>query len=479
MQLKKQAISGVKFTTISTVVTVGAQFLRIVILTRFLDKTDFGLVAIVLIVLGFTNLFSDLGFSVALMHKQEVTKQEFSSIYWLNGVVNFFLFISLVTISPIISKFYSEPILKNLIPLMGLQLIFVSFGKLYEVQMQKEFKFFVIAVRDIIGAFVSLFVAFFAAYQGLGVYSIILSTLSNVLIVNLLNFFSEFKKLPVSLHFSFSETKKFLKIGLFQTGAQILDFFSSKLDVILISKLFGTADLGVYSLAKELVIKPIAVISNIVNVVSLPLFSKIQTDEIYLKRIYIMVVKSLTIVTFPILALLFLCSAQVVTLFYGTNYKEVIPIFQILTFWSLVKAVGSPSSVLTIATGKTNLNLYWTIILIFFNTVIIIIASNFSITAVAYGLNISALISYYLYWRFVINKLIPLSFVEYFAIIFPNLLIAIISLLLTRVSMFVISFDRYFVELVVLGAILSVVYFTLNWFFNRESLLLLKSFRSK
>lgn len=477
MQLKKQAISGVKLTTVSTIVTIGVQFLRIVILTRFLDKTDFGLVAIVLIVLGFTNLFSDLGFSVALMHKQDVTKKEFSSIYWLNGGVNFLLFIFLVAVTPLIAESYSEPILLKLIPLMGLQLIMVSFGKLYAVQMQKEFKFLLISVRDIIGAFISLLIAFLAACHGMGVYSIILSTLSNVFIVNLLNFFSEFRKFPVSFHFSFSEAKSFLKIGLFQTGAQILDFFSSKLDVILVSKFFGTADLGIYSLAKELVMKPIAILSKIVNSVSLPLFSKIQSDEVYLKKVYTTVIKSLTLITFPILALFFLCSEQVVTFFYGTSYKEVVPLFRILIFWSLVMAVSSPTSVLSIAKGKTNLNFYWTIILIFFNSIITIIASHFSITAVAYGLDISELISYYLYWKFVIRKLIPISFLEYFVMILPTLITAIVSLLLTRLVMLVISFDLYFVELIVFGGILAINYFTLSWFFNRKALILLKSFR--
>lgn len=477
MQLKKQAISGVKLTTVSTIVTVGAQFLRIVILTRFLDKSDFGLVAIVSIVLGFTNLFSDVGFTVALMHKQNVTKNEFSSIYWFNAGLNFLLFVTLVLLSPLIAKSYSEPILIKLIPLMGLQLIFVSFGRLYAVKIQKDMNFFMISIRDIIAAFISLIIAFITAYNGMGVYSIIISTLSNIFIVNALNFFSEFRKFPLTFHFSFNEAKSFLKIGLFQTGARILDFFASKIDVILISKFFGTGDLGIYNLAKELLIKPVTIINQIVNKVSLPLFSKIQSDTIHLKRIYIIVIKSLTLISFPILAFFFVGAEQVVTLFYGVDYIEVAPLFKILIFWGLVTAVGNPSSMLSVAKGKTYLNFYWTIILILFNTLIIFMASSYSITMVAYGVSLSSLFSYYLYWKFVIRKLIPLPFSEYFLMILPNLAIAFVSLVITGLSMFVISLNSYFLELIVFGSILSVVYLTLSWLFNRQTLLLLKSFR--
>jgi O-antigen/teichoic acid export membrane protein len=476
MELKHKVVSGIKFTTVSTVVTVGVQFFRIVILTRFIDKADFGLAAIVSIVLGFTNLFSDLGFSVALMHKQEVSKEEFSSIFWLNGGVNLSLFLVLLLASPMIASFYSYPVLNMLIPLMGLQLIFASFGKLYSVRMEKEFKFFFISIRDIVGAVISLAVAFFGAYFGMGVYSIIISTLSNVLIVNVLNFVSEYRAFPLTWHFSYDEAKGFLKIGMYQTGAQILDFFSSKLDIILISKFFGTADLGIYSLAKELVMKPIAILSKIVNSVSLPLFSKLQADDFALKYTYTIIIRSLTLVTFPILAFFFLCSEQVVTLFYGSKYNEVIPLFQILIFWCLVVAVSSPSSMLSIAKGKTNLNLYWTMILIFFNTIIIFTASYYSISSVAYGLNVSAALSYYLYWKYVINKLIPLSFREYFFMILPSLSVALISLLITIPITVVISIDMYFVELLVFGSILSFIYLTLTWLLNRKSLLLLFSF---
>lgn len=477
MKLKKQAVSGIKITSVSTIVTIGLQFLRIVILTRFLDKSDFGLIAIISIVLGFTKIFSDLGFSVALMHKQNVTKREFSSIYWLNGSVNLLLFIILVSLAPFISQWYSEPLLLKLIPLMALQLIFASIGKLYAVQMQKEMNFFLISIRDIIGAFISLFVAFFAAYYGMGVYSIVIATLSNVLIVNFLNFFNEYKKLPITFHFSFAEARPFLKIGIFQTGAQILDFFASKLDIILISKFFGTADLGIYSLAKELVLKPVAIINKVVNSVSLPLFSKIQSDEVYLKKIYSIVIKSLTFVSFPLLAFFYACSVQIVTLFYGVNFKDVIPLFEILIFWSLVMAVINPSSALSIAKGKTNLNFYWTLIQIVFSTIIIVISSNYSIIAVAYGQDIIALISYYIYWRFVITKLIPLSFKEYFVMILPSFLIALISLVLTKFAMIWFTIDLYFIELVVFGSILFTSYMLLSWFFNRNTFFLLKSFK--
>jgi O-antigen/teichoic acid export membrane protein len=468
MSLKQRVISGLKYSSLSTIVTTAAQFLRIVILTRFLEKSDFGLVAIVTLVLGFTNLFSDLGFSVALMHKQDVTRKEFSSIYWLNTVVNIFLFLVLCAISPFVARFYSETILSKLIPLLGCQLIIDSAGKLYAVQMQKEMKFKFISIRDIVGAAISLIIAVVAAWSGLGIYSIILSTLSNVLIVNVLNFISGYRNLPLVFHFSISETKGFLKIGLYQTGAQILDYFSYRIDILLIGKLFGTADLGIYNLAKELILKPVALINSVINKVSLPLFSHIQSDIVLLRSIYCKVLRSLTFVTIPVLTVLFLCSDQCITIVYGAKYADVTPLFEILILWGLGVAIVNPSSILIIARGETKLGFYWTIIRLAINTPVIVLASLVSLKTVAIGQDIIAISFTYFYWRYVINKMIPISFKEYFRLIIPTLLICIIGLAASKILMTFLTIDSAFLNLMFFGGIFTLFYLILSWLFNRE-----------
>ena len=58
--------------------------LKISVLARFLDKEDFGLMALIMVVIGFTNLFSDMGITTAILHRQEISKKEYASLYWLN-----------------------------------------------------------------------------------------------------------------------------------------------------------------------------------------------------------------------------------------------------------------------------------------------------------------------------------------------------------------------------------------------------------
>ena len=56
-----------------------------------------------------------------------------------------------------------------------------------------------------------------------------------------------------------------MKIGFFQTGTQILDYFAAQLDVFLLGKFLGMEVLGIYSLSKELLVKIFFVINGIAN----------------------------------------------------------------------------------------------------------------------------------------------------------------------------------------------------------------------
>ena len=66
--LKKQAASGVKWTALSTSITTGLQFLKFAILARILGPEAFGLMGMVMVVIGFAQAFADMGVSNAIIY---------------------------------------------------------------------------------------------------------------------------------------------------------------------------------------------------------------------------------------------------------------------------------------------------------------------------------------------------------------------------------------------------------------------------
>ena len=126
MQFGKSILKGVKWTSVSTVGVALASLVRISILTRFLNKEDFGLMAIVVFVLGVLNLFTDMGLTSAIFHKQNISRKEYASLYWVNLFFGISLYGFIFLLSPYIASFYNEPQLTELILLMAISIVFAS-----------------------------------------------------------------------------------------------------------------------------------------------------------------------------------------------------------------------------------------------------------------------------------------------------------------------------------------------------------------
>ena len=102
------------------------------------------------------------------------------------------------------------------------------------------------------------------------------------------------------MHFRLNETRDFLKIGMYQVGGQIVNYFNRDLDILIIGKFFPSDVLGGYSLARELVRRPAAFILPILNKVGAPTLSKINTDSAKLKEYYLTLIFKLNLSTVTI-----------------------------------------------------------------------------------------------------------------------------------------------------------------------------------
>ena len=120
MGLLKTGIKGVAWTTVSVVIRSIVSMLQITILTKLLVKSDFGIVAIASLFIGFTQIFLDLGISAGIMHKQDTTSEQYSSLFWLNIMTGILLTTILCTVvAPIAARMYKEPILMKFIHIMN------------------------------------------------------------------------------------------------------------------------------------------------------------------------------------------------------------------------------------------------------------------------------------------------------------------------------------------------------------------------
>ncbi|MFT7298484.1 MAG: O-antigen/teichoic acid export membrane protein, partial [Sphingobacteriales bacterium] len=359
MKVSKQVASGVKWTTLGTGVLAGTNLIKYAVLARLLEKTDFGLMALVTLVMGFMELFNDMGLTSAILHKQDISKNEYSSLYWLNVLVSLGLYLLLILISPFITGFYNEPQLAVLIPIIGINLLISAMGRMFKTIEQKQLLFKSITIIDIISALISLIVAVSLAFLNYGVYSLVYSLLVQFIISNILYLILGLRKYGLSMHFNLSDTKPFLSIGMYQVGGQTLNYFNRDFDILIIGKFFPPEILGGYSLAKQLVMRPIQILNPILSKVGAPALAKFQGDINRLKENYLKLVNVVSSVNIIIYSIVIVFAPLIIRMFYGPGFQEIEILVRILSLYMILRSIGSPVGSLVIATGKTHLDLVW------------------------------------------------------------------------------------------------------------------------
>lgn len=429
MSLRSKGLSATVWTTTSSVIRSLIQILRFSILARILEKEDFGVIAIVTMVLGFTQIFSDLGVSVSLYSRKEISRKEYSSLYWVSVMIAILMYGILLISTPLVSGFYEMDLLNILIPIIGLDLIFFALGRQFRVFKEKSFKFKELAMIDIFTSVLSLILAFWLAVDGYGVYSIVYSTLFASFSASAILIVSSLKSHPILLHIDFKSNKSFYKIGIYQTGTQILDYFATQLDIILMGKLLSVGELGAYNLVKQLVLRVYRAMNPIVTTVAIPLLATIKDDIHVFRAKFLQLVNGIAMVNFFAYGFMAVLSGEVLLILYGSAYLDSSNVLKVLCLWGAFSGVGSVVSTLTIITGRTDIGFKRTIVRIIVNTTLVFLGAFYIgfwgivIAQVAYSL-----IIFIVNWKMIINKLIQsISFLEYSKNTLPYFFVSLLS----------------------------------------------------
>lgn len=466
MQLKEKVQNSIKWTAFSTLFTAILSILQVSILARFLPPSDFGLIALVTVVMGFSGSFLDMGISAAIIHNKKISHSQLSSLYWLNVFMGFLIFSLVYGVTPLIASFYTEPELNILIPLVALGFIINSFSQQFTVLFEKKLQFKILAKITIFSKLSSLFLTTWFAYEDYGVYALVYGGLIGSFINTIQLMFFGFKSHKPSFLFRLNEIKSFLNFGLYQMAERTVNYFNYQFDTLLIGKLLGVEALGGYTIAKELIMKPAIVLNPIITKVAFPVMSKVQDDIPRLKNIYLKIINCLASLNFPIYIIIIVLAPEIILLFFGDKYLNIVPIVQILSIFGAIRSIGNPIGSLLLARGRVKLGFYWNLGMFFYTPLSIYFYSSWGIMGIAWGLIVNLLIFQLPMYYVLVKPLCNAGVKEYFCKILKPMLIALFLLIVGYELRGV--FETLILKVITISFVIACLCFLLNWIFNKR-----------
>lgn len=361
MSLKDKAAQGVKWTTFSTVFNALITFVQMIILARLLDPVDFGLMGMVLIVVGFGQIFSDMGLSSAIIYRQDTTRQQLSSLYWLNIISGVVACAVVLICTPIISSFYNESRLDKLIYLASLIFLITPLGHQYQILLQKDLQFNLLAGITILGSLINAIVAVLLAWQGFGVFSLVWGQLASSCARVMALIIMNHKRWSPSFHFDHKDLRGYLSFGIYQMGDRTANYFNVYLIQILLGAMLGAKALGYYTLAFDTVIKPTMAIAPVLTRVAFPVFSRLQGNMLQMKKGYLKILQLLSLFNFPVTFGVAVVAPLAVPVIYGEKWIPSVVLIQILALAAVLRSMASPQGSLLLSKGKADWGFYWSL----------------------------------------------------------------------------------------------------------------------
>lgn len=458
MSIKEKAINSGKWITLSTAFQTILQFGQIAILARLLNPTIFGIVALSNIVIVFFGIFANLGFTNSIIFKQEKNQNILSTVFYVNIILGFIIFLIIFIASPFIVSFYGEPRLAKVLSISSLIFLFSYFGSVYSTLLKKELKFRSIALIDIIGNLIGTSFTIYFAYIGFEEMSLAYGGLITHSIRTFLEFYFGKNLFSPRLYFKINEIKDHLKFGLFNFGENFVSYIQDNWDNIIIGKLLGPRYLGIYTLAMQLSVYPITKLNPIILQVAYPVIAKMKDNPNVLKKMYLKILDLISYFNFPLLAGLYVTVETIVPLVYGPGWEETFPLIKIFVFVAAMSCLGHPLFTLAYSKGKPNYLFYLNLVTLTIKIPLVyLLGTYWHITGIAYALLISMLT------HTVLNFLIVYKLIgPFFRIFLQNLLkpvvFCFVMILIVAIYKYFIGYDGWYNAIleIVLGGLIYI-----------------------
>lgn len=420
--IKNTTLNGAFWSFIERFSVQGVQFIITIVMARLLLPSDYGLIGMLAIFIGISQIFIDGGFSNALIQCKNKEEEDFSTVFFINISISIIIYLILFVSAPYIASFYSQPILCSITRIYSLNLIINSLGAVNKTKLTIAIDFKTQSKISLLSAVISGVVGIICALNGIGVWALVVQALlSSVLNV----FFSFFyvKWFP-SLVFSKKSFRKLFSFGSKLLVAQCISSIYTNLYSAVIGKKFSSSDLGYYTRACQFVQLLSTNISGILSRVSFPVLSKIDDDNA-LKSIYTKYLKLSCFIMFPLILGLCGIAKPLIILLLTDNWINSIPLLRILCFAYLFDGVISINLNLLYVKGRSDLVLRLEVIKKTIAFIIMIVSFFFDLTIVCLGSVLYSLIALYLNTIYT-KKILDEGFFKQVKTFLPYLLLSLL-----------------------------------------------------
>lgn len=391
-------------------------------------------------------------------------------VFVLNITFGVLITLSLFFLAPLIASFYAEPKLIDLTRVLALSFLLSSFGIIQYSLLSRDLLFRKTTISTIASTLASGIVGVGMALTGYGVWSLVGSRLAGITTrVGVLWVVSDWR--PVG-RFSMASVRSIWGFSFNLLGAQTYSTVVGNLSNILIGKYYSPETLGLYTRGFQLQQLPVSLLTSVIHKVAFPTFSKNQADKDLLNKQLRVAMKGAVFFISMICVFLYISAYPLILFLLGEKWVGAAKFLQILSIAGLFYPMNVLMTTLIQSVGRSDLFLRLEVIKKTIIIIVIFIAAQYSVEALAWSLVFTGAMAY-AFNSYIASPIISYSGRQQIKDIIPIILFFILSGVMAYLLNLFLGIDHPFLEFFSIGVTfsffsLALFYFARNKLFHKE-----------
>lgn len=396
---KKAAAKGFGWQVFFTLINKLVLPIATLLMAREVGKSVWGLYALMYFVFNAAEVFRDAGLTQTYLREKEVDPHK-EGAYMALGILQSALpALLLFLFREPIAAFFKEPALANAIAWVSLALLINGIGTIPRAKVLRAGRLYESGLRETMANIIAVAAAFVMVFA----FDLELTALIALLVLNsVMNVVITYGIAPVTrFTASLREIWDTFRKSSSTMGANIFFTAYSLADTGLIGRLFAAADVGLYSVARNLALKPQQLVNGPLIRTMQVGFGQNAEDKERLGRLYARAVAGSVMFAAPLYVVLGFGAPAIVEVLLGPDWLDAVPLVQILCVYYGARTVGAVGGSALVAGGKARFTMtswFWCYL-----TAILILALNWGrldLVLVSWAFTAGAVVVYALHTLF-------------------------------------------------------------------------------
>ncbi len=340
------------------------QLLSLVIgifLARLLTQADYGMVGVLVVFSSIASALQEGGFISAINKKKEVCHKDYNAVFWFSTLCSVCIYTILYMLAPLIADFYGEPQLVPLSRYLFLGFVISSLSVAPRACLFRNLKVRETSVISICALAVSGIAGVSMAATGFAYWGIATQTIVYVSVITVLNFrFAHWHPTP---DFDFTPIRQMFGFSSKLIVTNVFTILNQNLFSNLLGKFYTVREVGNFTQANKWNGMGHTLITNMVNGVAQPLFTKVGEDPARQLAVLRKLLRFTAFFSFPLLLGLGFVSEELIVIAITDKWIESAHILGILCLWGAFIPICTLFSNLLISRGHSDTYMWCTIAL--------------------------------------------------------------------------------------------------------------------